>query len=104
MFRSDAPYFALIAINFVLRFSWLYKLSAALLSLRAVVFTMALLEIVRRWLWAFVRLENELRKVQSRQPALTPLIPANPKRKASEYSFAAETEMAAVPAWQQQQS
>ena len=97
MFRSDAIYYALIVVNFVLRFSWTYKLSPQLRDLRWFVFTVALLEIVRRWLWSFVRLENELRKIQGRQPSWSPLIPANPKRKASEYAFVPEAELSRMP-------
>jgi hypothetical protein len=93
MFKSSAVYVALIAVDLVLRISWTYKLSAHLRHLHWFVAVMTLLEIMRRWLWVFVRIENELRKVQSRQPQLSPLIPHTPKRKASDY-FMSEVELA----------
>jgi hypothetical protein len=94
MFKSDAVYVALISVDLVLRVSWTYKLSAHLRHLHWFVAVITLLEVVRRWLWAFIRIENELRKVQGKQPQLSPLIPLTPKRKTSEYDFAADIELA----------
>jgi hypothetical protein len=95
MFSSSAVYFVLIAVNFVLRIMWTYKLSSHLRHLRSFVFGMTLLEIVRRFLWSFVRIENELRKIQAKEPQLSPLIPHTPKRKSSLYSFVPEQELVA---------
>lgn len=54
------------------------------------VLLMTLLEVFRRFLWAFVRVENELRKIEGKQPALGPLIPhqqqlSRDKKKSSAY-------------------
>ena len=81
MFKHSAIYIALIVVNLALRISWTYKLSSHLRHLRWFVFAMTLLEIVRRFLWSFVRIENELRKISTRSPQPTPLIPTSPKRK-----------------------
>lgn len=100
MFGNDELYRALIAVNLVLRVAWTYKLASHLRHLRWFVMTMALLEIFRRFLWAFVRIENELRKVQGKQPTLGPLIPHSvsigslagfAKRKSSAWSLSADT-------------
>lgn len=90
MFQNSMIYFALIGINLVLRISWTYKLNADLRSMKWFVLVMALLEVFRRFLWSFVRIENELRKIEGKQPALGPLIPqqqplVKDKRKSSAY-------------------
>ena len=82
MFKSDSVYYALIAVNLALRISWTYKLSAHLRHLKWFVFAMTALEILRRFLWSFVRIENELRKISNRRPGLAPLIPGENKGKA----------------------
>lgn len=91
MFQLDELYYGLIVIDLVLRISWVYKLSAEMRHMRWFVMVMTLLEVVRRWLWSFVRIENELRKIQTRQPALGPLIPYHAalkdKKSSSEYEF-----------------
>jgi EXS family len=94
MFKHTAIYIALIGVNLALRISWTYKLSSHLRHLKWFVFAMTLLEIVRRFLWCFVRIENELRKISSRQPGTAPLIPTTPKRKTSTLAFPPEQEMA----------
>lgn len=80
---DDAPYLWLIGSNLLLRISWTYKLSSHLRHLHGFVLAVTLLEIYRRFQWAFVRLENELRKVQHKSPDLIPLVPNAPKRKSS---------------------
>lgn len=87
MFQLEALYYCLIVIDLVLRISWVYKLSAEMRHMRWFVMVMTLLEVVRRWLWAFVRIENEMRKVQSRQPSLGPLIPYHASLKDKKSSF-----------------
>lgn len=91
---DPALYYGLIAINLVLRVSWTYKLSSHLRHLKAFVFIMTLLEIVRRFLWSFVRIEHELRKIQGREPGRSPLVPAEAKSRASPFSTALEHELA----------
>ncbi len=67
IFRSDAWYKAAIAVDFVLRFAWTATLAPGFLSDRMVadmgkqIITMAavVLEIVRRSMWAVLRLEAE---------------------------------------------
>lgn len=86
MFQWEGLYYALIAIDLVLRISWVYKLSAEMRHMRWFVMIMTLLEVVRRWLWAFVRIENELRKVESRSPTLGPLIPYHAALKDKKHS------------------
>lgn len=81
MFKHDSVYFTLIAINLALRISWTYKLSAHLRHLKWFVFAMTALEIFRRFLWTFVRIENELRKISNRRPGMAPLIPHDWKGK-----------------------
>lgn len=75
MFKNSALYFTLISINLVLRISWTYKLNSDLRHMKWFVLIMTLLEVFRRFLWSFVRIENELRKIEGKQPALGPLIP-----------------------------
>ena len=95
MFRYSAVYMSLILVNLVLRISWTYKLSSHLRHMRWFVFAMTLLEIVRRFLWCFVRIENELRKISARQPSLLPLIPGTPnKKKSSNNTLGVEQELA----------
>lgn len=79
MFKGTGLYLALIVVNLLLRVAWTYKLSSHLRHLRWFVFVMTLLEVIRRFLWSFVRIENELRKVATKQPGLAPLIPDTPK-------------------------
>jgi hypothetical protein len=97
MFQADELYYGLIAIDLVLRISWVYKLSAEMRHMRWFVMVMTLLEVVRRGLWSFVRIENELRKVQSKQPALGALIPYRvtwkEKKLSSSHDFAEESSL-----------
>jgi hypothetical protein len=50
-----------IALNFLLRFTWSLKLSTHLRldELTAGGFALEWLEVVRRWLWVYFRLERE---------------------------------------------
>jgi hypothetical protein len=75
MFAEDGLYYGLVAVDLALRISWVYKLSADLRHARWFVLVMTLLEVGRRFLWTFVRLENELRKIEGRSAGLGPLIP-----------------------------
>ncbi|RLN00614.1 SPX and EXS domain-containing protein 1 [Panicum miliaceum] len=53
--------------NLVLRCTWTYKLSAHLRHNYLTVFTIAALEILRRWQWVFFRVENEWNKMTAKQ-------------------------------------
>ncbi|RHZ46929.1 hypothetical protein Glove_603g5 [Diversispora epigaea] len=61
-FREPIIYYIAIFIDFILRFTWSFKLSSHLHiihQLEGGVFLMECLEIVRRWLWLFFRIESE---------------------------------------------
>ncbi|KAK7295014.1 hypothetical protein RJT34_17917 [Clitoria ternatea] len=59
-------YFWAIGSNFILRCSWTYKLSAHLRHNYLTVFTITLLEMLRRFQWVFFRVENEWNKIMTR--------------------------------------
>ncbi|XP_019413394.1 PREDICTED: SPX and EXS domain-containing protein 1-like isoform X1 [Lupinus angustifolius] len=59
-------YFWVIGSNLVLRCTWTYKLSAHLRHNHLTVFTIASLEIFRRFQWIFFRIENEWNKMNSK--------------------------------------
>lgn len=59
-------YIWVIVSNLVLRCTWTYKLSAHLRHNYLTVFTIAALEIFRRFQWVFFRVENELNKMSSK--------------------------------------
>lgn len=55
-------YYLAIAIDLILRFTWSLKLSSHLHSIHEVesgIFLMEALEVVRRWMWVYLRLEWE---------------------------------------------
>ena len=61
-FHSPTLYYIAIAIDFLLRFTWSFKLSPHLdhfNDLEGGIFTMEVLEVVRRWIWIFFRVETE---------------------------------------------
>jgi hypothetical protein len=55
-------YYYLMTANLVLRFSWAHRLLGNLEFYNTVLMSVALLEVVRRWQWMFVRFEVELRQ------------------------------------------
>eukprot|EP00879_Flechtneria_rotunda_P030382 GHRR01033008.1.p1 GENE.GHRR01033008.1~~GHRR01033008.1.p1 ORF type:complete len:131 (+),score=29.64 GHRR01033008.1:138-530(+) len=57
-------YLWLLASNLVLRFTWVHRLLGDLEAHNEVLMTVALLEVVRRWQWLFVRVEIELRRAR----------------------------------------
>ncbi|XP_038692190.1 SPX and EXS domain-containing protein 1-like isoform X2 [Tripterygium wilfordii] len=59
-------YFWVIGSNLILRCTWTYKLSAHLRHNYLTVFTIAALEILRRFQWVFFRVENEWIKMSSK--------------------------------------
>ncbi|KAB2043431.1 hypothetical protein ES319_D01G016800v1 [Gossypium barbadense] len=59
-------YFWVIGSNLILRCTWTYKLSAHLRNNYLTVFTIAALEIFRRFQWIFFRVENEWNKINFR--------------------------------------
>ncbi|GER37591.1 EXS (ERD1/XPR1/SYG1) family protein [Striga asiatica] len=59
-------YFWVIGSNLILRCTWTYKLSAHLRHNYITVFTITLLEMLRRFQWVFFRVENEWNKTNSK--------------------------------------
>ena len=70
-------YIYLMVSNLLLRVSWTYKLSPHLRDNHLTVLCFTLLEAFRRFQWLFVRIEVELRKLQSAHPELGQLVPAS---------------------------
>jgi hypothetical protein len=64
---SSKWYVWLLVSNLVLRFSWAHRLFGDLEAHSSVLMVVALLEVVRRWQWLFVRVETELRKLKALQ-------------------------------------
>ena len=61
-FAMDEFYYSAIAIDFLLRCTWSFKLSPHLdhfNDLEGGIFLMELLEVFRRWIWIFFRVETE---------------------------------------------
>ncbi|KAI9140971.1 EXS family-domain-containing protein [Paraphysoderma sedebokerense] len=55
-----AWYYLSIILDFLFRFTWSIKLSSHLyMDHEAVVFVIEILEIIRRWMWCFLRIERE---------------------------------------------
>ncbi|EJU04061.1 EXS-domain-containing protein [Dacryopinax primogenitus] len=63
LYRYPRVYYAIITLNLILRLTWSLKLSSHLHNVTEFgsgVFIMEALEIVRRWLWVFFRVEWEV--------------------------------------------
>jgi hypothetical protein len=60
---SSSVYRWLLLSNLVLRFTWAHRLLGDLEAHNEVLMVVALLEVVRRWQWVYVRVETELRKL-----------------------------------------
>ncbi|KAG5210818.1 EXS domain-containing protein [Trichophyton interdigitale] len=61
-FHANAIYYSAIVIDLVLRFTWLSRLTTRLNwvnDLESGVFALMFLEVIRRWLWIFLRVETE---------------------------------------------
>ena len=71
LFRDSIVYYIAVLLNFVLRFTWSLKLSSHLhtvAELESGVFLMEALELIRRWMWVFFRVEWEIvKKMQERE-------------------------------------
>ena len=66
LFQDPLIYYVAIFINFVLRFTWSLKLSSHLhhvADLEVGVFLIEALEVLRRWIWVFIRVEWEILKL-----------------------------------------
>lgn len=61
-FANNNTYYAAIGIDFLLRFTWSIKLSPHLDHLNEIeggIFLLEILEVFRRWMWIFFRVETE---------------------------------------------
>eukprot|EP00803_Ostreobium_quekettii_P001984 evm.model.scf_256EXC.3 EVM.evm.TU.scf_256EXC.3 scf_256EXC:19300-20154(+) len=58
-------YYWAMASNLFGRMAWIYKLSSHLKHSRAITFSVALVEVFRRFQWVFLRVECGLRKLQT---------------------------------------
>ncbi|EEQ91882.2 protein-ER retention protein [Blastomyces dermatitidis ER-3] len=61
-FYANEMYYSAIVIDLILRFTWVSRLSARLdwvNDIEGGVFALMLLEVVRRWIWIFFRVETE---------------------------------------------
>ncbi|KAI1975929.1 protein-ER retention protein [Ophidiomyces ophidiicola] len=71
-FHANKLYYAAIAIDCVLRFTWLSRLTVRLNwmnDLESGVFVVMVLEVARRWMWIFLRVETEwVRSTQGPAP------------------------------------
>ncbi|KAF7196022.1 Protein ERD1-like 1, partial [Pseudocercospora fuligena] len=70
VFRAPFLYYSVVAFDLVLRFAWSWKLSLALVYLDGIeggVFLLEIVELLRRWVWVYFRVETEW--VRSTQPA-----------------------------------
>ncbi|PIA42651.1 hypothetical protein AQUCO_02000237v1 [Aquilegia coerulea] len=65
--------FWVLASNLILRCTWTYKLSAHLRHNYITVFTITLLEMLRRFQWIFFRVDNEWNKMNHRQSSSLPM-------------------------------
>ncbi|EEP82891.1 conserved hypothetical protein [Uncinocarpus reesii 1704] len=61
-FHANGIYYGAILVDFILRFTWLSRLSVRLNwinDLESGVFILMFLEVARRWMWIFLRVETE---------------------------------------------
>ncbi|KAM5471163.1 protein-ER retention protein [Microsporum audouinii] len=61
-FHANGIYYSAIVIDLILRFTWLSRLTTRLNwvnDLESGVFALMFLEVIRRWLWIFLRVETE---------------------------------------------
>lgn len=79
VFGNTGLYWAMIGVDLVLRFAWALKLSPHLehyYDIEGGIFLLEVLEVVRRWLWVYFRVEAEwLRTRQSSDVVLGDLGP-----------------------------
>lgn len=67
LFGDALIYYIAILLNFILRFTWSLKLSSHLhnvTDMESGVFVMEALEVLRRWVWVFLRVEWEVLRKQ----------------------------------------
>lgn len=62
VFQPDTLYYGAMGVDFLLRCTWSLKLSVHLYHLNDLeggIFLLELLEVLRRWMWVFLRVETE---------------------------------------------
>ncbi|PIA90613.1 Protein ERD1 1 [Cercospora beticola] len=62
IFRQPVIYYLLVGFDLGLRFAWSWKLSLALVKLDGIeggIFLLEILELTRRWVWVYFRVETE---------------------------------------------
>ncbi|KAL5730402.1 hypothetical protein ACHQM5_003226 [Ranunculus cassubicifolius] len=72
--QQQFVYYWVLASNLILRCTWTYKLSAHLRHNYITVFTITILEMLRRWQWIFFRVDNEWNKMNHKQSLQLPTI------------------------------
>ena len=73
-FHNSELYYGAVIGDLLLRFTWSLKLSPHLYRFSDVeggVFTVEILEVLRRWIWMFFRVEAEWGKLEDPHPTLT---------------------------------
>lgn len=76
MFRPDTIYYAAIVIDLILRCTWSLKLSTHLYHVgdfEGGIFVIEVIEILRRWMWVFLRVETEW--LRQRNAAVMDVLP-----------------------------
>ncbi|KGY14478.1 hypothetical protein PABG_12664 [Paracoccidioides brasiliensis Pb03] len=58
-FHANEMYYSVIIINLLLRFTWVSQVSSRFYDNEGGVFILMLLEVFRRWIWIFFRIETE---------------------------------------------
>lgn len=70
VFRHSVLYYLVVGFDLGLRFAWSWKLSLALVKLDGLeggIFLLEIMELTRRWIWVYFRVETEW--VRSSGPA-----------------------------------
>lgn len=87
LFSDPLVYHLAIAIDFILRFTWSLKLSSHLHTVSEIesgVFIMEALELFRRWMWVFLRIEWEVVKKMEAQQEEARMVFERARREAGE--------------------
>ena len=71
---SSPWYVWAVASNLLLRLSWTHRLLGDLEAMSVVALAVAMLEVLRRYQWAFIRVETELRKLRGKAAPQAPLV------------------------------
>lgn len=58
-FHANEMYYGAITVDFLLRFAWVLRWSARTDDLESEIFALIMLEVIRRWMWIFLRIETE---------------------------------------------